>query len=78
MTSTAIVRCVVNVLKEAGVNLPVFSAHSARSAASSKTSDKDFDLAETSKAPGWSNVKTFEMFYKKTITENFGQVILKA
>ena len=36
VTSTAIARWVVNVLKEAGVNVSVFSAHSTRSAASSK------------------------------------------
>ena len=67
----------VNVLKEAVVNVSVFSAHSTRLAASSKASDKSLNLAEISKAAGWSNAKTFAMFYKKTITENFGQVILK-
>ena len=73
MTSTAIARWVVNVSKETGVNFSVFSAHSTRSAASSKTSDKSLNLAEISKAAGCSNAKTFAMFYKKTISENFGQ-----
>ena len=77
MTSTTIARWVVNVLKEADVNVSVFSARSTRSAVSSKASDKGLNLAEISKAAGWSNAKTFAMFYKKTITENFGQVILK-
>ena len=76
VTSTTIARWVVNVLKEAGINVSVFSAHSTRSPASSKASDKDLNLAETSKAAGWSNVKTFAMFYKKTISENFGEAIL--
>ena len=76
--SAIIVRWVVNVLKEAGVNISVFSAYSTRSAASSKTSDKGLNLAEISKAAGWSNAKTFAMFYKKTIDENFGEVILSA
>ena len=78
MTSTTIARWVVNVLKEAGVNVSVFSAHSTRSAASSKASDKGLNLAEISKAAGWSNAKTFRMFYKKTISEKFGQAILSA
>ena len=68
----------VNVLKEAGVNVSVFSAHSTRSAASSKASDKGLNLAEISKVAGWSNAKTFAMFCKKTISENFGQAILRA
>ena len=51
-TSAIIARWVVNVLNEAGVNVSVFSAHSTRSAASSKASDKGFNLAEISKAAG--------------------------
>ena len=77
MTSTTIARWVVNVLNEADVNVSVFSARSTRSAVSSKASDKGLNLAEISKAAGWSNAKTFAMFYKKTISENFGQVILR-
>ena len=53
----------------------VFSAYSKRSAASSKANDKGLNL---SKAAGWSNAKTFAIFYKKTISENFGEAILKA
>ena len=78
MNSTTVARWVVNVLKEAAVNVSAFSAHSTRSAASSKANDKGLNLAEISKAAGWSNAKTFAMFYTKTISENFGQVILRA
>ena len=67
MTSTTSERWVVIVLKEAGVNVSIFRAHSTRSASSSKASDKGLNLAEISKAAGWSNAKTFAMFYKKTI-----------
>ena len=52
----------VNVLKEARVNVCVFRAHSTRSAASSKTSGKGLNLADISKAAGWSNAKSFAMF----------------
>ena len=75
---TTITRWMTNVLKKAGVNISVFSAHSTRSSASSKGSDKSLILAEKSKAAGWSNAKIFVIFYKKTIRENFGQVILRA
>ena len=57
VTSTTIARWVINVLKEAGVNVSVFSAHSTRSAASSKASDKGLNLVEISNAAGWSNEK---------------------
>ena len=50
----------------ASVIVSVFSAHSTRSAASSKVSDKDLNLAEISKTASWFNAKTFAMFYKKT------------
>ena len=50
----------------------VFCAHSTRSAASSKASDKGLNLVEISKAAGRSNTKTFAMFYEETISENFG------
>ena len=67
----------VNVLKGAHVNVCVFSAHSTRSAASSKTSGKGLNLADLSKAAGWPNAKSFAMFYKKTTSKNVGQVILR-
>ena len=59
--STTFARWVVNVFKEADVNVSVFSAHSTRLAASSKVSDKGLNLA-ISKAAGWSNDKTFATF----------------
>ena len=52
VTSTTISRWVLNVLKEAGVNVSVFSAHPTRSAASSKASGKGLNLTEISKAAG--------------------------
>ena len=76
MTSSTIARWVVNVLKEAGVNVSVFSAHSTRPAASSKAKiDNGLNLAAISKAAGWSNAKMIiwlwlPVFYKKSINEN--------
>ena len=66
-----------NVFKEAAVDVSVFSAYSTRSAASSKPSDKGLNLGEISKAAGLSNAKTFAMFCKQIISENFGQFILR-
>ena len=43
--------------------MPVFNAHSMRSEASSKASDKVLNLAEVSKGTCWSNAKTFTIIY---------------
>ena len=77
VTSASIARWVTNVFKEAAVDVSVFSAYSTRSAASSKPSDKGLNLGEISKAAGLSNAKTFAMFCKQIISENFGQFILR-
>ena len=36
------------------------------------------NLVEISKAGGWSKVKTLAVLYKKTISEDFGQAMLRA
>ena len=69
----------VNAWIEAGVNKCFFfSAHSMRSAASSKANDKGLNLTHILKAASRSNAKRFAMFYKKNNSENFGQIILRA
>ena len=50
VTPTTIARWVINVLKEAGLNVSVFSAHSTRSEASLKASGKGLNLAEIKKS----------------------------
>ena len=41
-------------------------------------SKNSMNLAEISKAGGWSKVKTLAVLYKKTISEDFGQAMLRA
>ena len=77
MTSTAIARWVVNVFKKADVNVSDFSVHSTKSTTSSKASEKGLNLAEISRAAYSSNSKAFAMFYKKIISENIRQAILR-
>ena len=74
----SIARWVIHVSKEADINVSVFSAHTTRSAASSKASDKGLNLVEILRAAGSSNAKAFVIFYNKIISENFGQGILRA
>ena len=50
--------------------MSVFSAHSTRSADSSKASDKGLNLAQISKAADWSNAKTFALFTRRPLVKN--------
>ena len=52
-----------------------FTAHSTRSASSSKAA-KSLSLAEIAKAAGWSNVSTLAKFYNRPIKKNFGSAVL--
>ena len=79
MTSTTIARRVVNVLKQAGINVSVFSAHSTRSAASLKASDKGLDLPEISNYiipyPITSGLmpKHLQCFARRLLVKNLGR-----
>jgi hypothetical protein len=44
-----------------------FKSHSVRSAAVSKASAKFVSVDKVLKVAGWSNAKTFAMFYKKNL-----------
>ena len=75
--STTIARWVCDILTKSGIETKTFSAHSTRSASTSKARTKNLSLVEISKAAGWSNSRTFAKFYNKTIVHNFGEEILK-
>jgi len=70
-----IARWVTDILNRAGISTKTFTAHSTRSASTSKAS-KHLSLADVNKAAGWTNVKTFAKYYNKTITNNFCESLL--
>lgn len=68
-------------MKAAGIDLNLFSAHSTRSASTSKAAASNIPLGLILKTAGWTNEQTFAKFYKKQIvdntTNNFATAVLK-
>ena len=68
-------RYVKSFLHMAGIEL-TFSAHSTRSASTSKANNQGLSMKDIAKAAGWSGESTFQKFYNKPVTKNFGKTIL--
>ena len=75
VSSTTITRWVTNVLSRSGIETTTFTAHSTRSASTSKAK-RNLSLTEIAKAAGWSNNRTMAKFYNKPIISNFGSAVL--
>lgn len=72
-----IARWVKSVLKDSGIDVGKFSAHSCRSAATSCNQAAGLSLSEIMRSAGWSNASTFAKHYDKPIeNENFGHRLL--
>ena len=78
VNSATLARYVKLFLGEAGVDLKVFTAHSTRSASTSKANNMGHRLKDISNAAGWKGSSTFQKFYKFPIRKNFGLEIMKA
>ena len=75
--SATLARYVKSFLGEAGVDLTVFTAHSMRSASTSKANNMGLSLKDINKAAGWRNTSTFRRFYKFPVKQNLGTVLLE-
>ena len=75
--SATIARYLKLFLKDAGIDITVFTPHSTRSASTSKANNLGLSLKEIAKAAGWKGGSTFQKYYKFPITKNLGQEILK-
>jgi hypothetical protein len=76
--SQTLARYVRSFLDFAGIEL-TFSAHSTRSASTSRANNEGLSLKDINRAAGWSdNCETFRKFYNKPLKRNFGNVILKS
>ena len=53
-----------------------FKSHSTRSAATSAALAAGVSLKEINRAAGWTSSNAFARFYKRPITENFGEKLL--
>ena len=69
-------RWLKDTLRESGIDITVFSAHSTRSSSTSKAEARGVSLQQIAKAAGWSNGRTFATHYKKPIEPSYSSVIL--
>ena len=70
-------RWIRSVLKVSGVDIDKFSAHSWRSASTSRNQLAGLSLSDIMRSAGWSNASTFAKHYNKPIiNENFGDRLL--
>ena len=77
-SAQTIARYVRSFLIWAGIDL-TFTAHSTRSASTSKAYNEGLSLKDINKAAGWSNkCETFRKFYNMPLKRNFGKVILNS
>ncbi|CAG2236570.1 unnamed protein product [Mytilus edulis] len=67
VTCSTISRWIKVVFQKSGIDTRQFSAHSVRSAATSKAKLYNVSLADIMSKAGWTNVNTFATFYNKRI-----------
>ena len=78
MKSATLARYVRTFLGQAGIDLNVFTAHSTRSASSTKANNLGLSLKDICKAAGLKGHGTFQHFYKFPIQKNLGTELVKA
>lgn len=76
VSTATIARWVKAVMKEAGVNLSCFSAHSVRGAMASKVFVSGGSLNDILKAADWSNAEVFRRYYFKPIEHVANKVLV--
>ena len=79
ISKNAVSRWTKQVMKSAGLDITIYSSHSARAASASSCKAKGFSVEEIMKVAGWSNSGTFATFNHKPIdnTANFGNMVLQ-
>lgn len=80
VSKDTISRWVKIVLKDAGIDITKFTAHSTRAASTSAATRAGAPMESILKSAGWSNCGTFAKFYHKQINAscNIGSVLLEA
>ena len=69
------------VLKQAGIDINMFKAHSTRAASTSAAASGNVPLSTIMASAGWSNANTFSKFYNKPVItdeQNFGDALLQS
>ncbi len=77
VTGSTVGHWIKKVLKDAGVDSTIFSAHSTRGAAASKAAAKGVPTDSILKTASWSKESTFIKFYKRNVTQpDTGAIVL--
>ncbi|CAB4031951.1 Transposon Ty3-G Gag-Pol poly [Paramuricea clavata] len=73
-------RCLKSVMKEAGLNIDIYSAHSTRAASTSAAKAMNIPIQTIINAAAWTNEQTFQKFYCKPIASSstFGENLVMA
>ena len=71
VSKATISRWLLAVMREAGVDVEEFKAHSTRAACTSAAKRCKVDMDEILRSAGWKNNRTFAKFYDKVIHEDF-------
>lgn len=72
VSSSTVARWIKSVLKESGIDVGVFKAHSTRAAATSAARARGASVADVMKMAGWSRASTFETYYHKQVVNDGG------
>lgn len=67
VSTSTISRWIKTVMREAGIDVSVFKAHSTRAASSSSARDNDMNVDGIMEIAGWSNSKIFRNYYDKVV-----------
>lgn len=78
VTKQTISRWIKSVLKEAGINTEIFSAHSTRMASVSKANALGIGLETILKTAGWKNANNYQKFYLRDLHQNHNAEFAKA
>ena len=78
-----VARWLKSIMKDAGIDVSIFKAHSTRSASSSKVFNKGISTKEIMKVANWSSRNTFTKFYRRefvsdtcTDTDSYSRAVL--
>ena len=80
VTQSTISRRVKTILKQADIDVSIYTAHSSPAAATSPAQKQALNLQEIMRSVGWTSSSTIDKFYKKPTETfyNFGDVVLNS
>ena len=74
--TTTVGRWCIETVKDAGIDITVFTSHSTRSSLTSHARIKGLSLSMINKSAGWTTDSTFAKFHNKPVHENFGTFVI--